>query len=1128
MTLYRAPSGALVWGTGTTQWAYGLDDNHTTDPGVPVSRDMQQATLNMLGDMGVQPATKQSDLVAASGSLDTLPPSTTITAPAEGAQIPVATPITISGTVTEAGGGRVAWVEVSVDDGATWTRATGTSSWSCVVSLPSPLGPRTIRARAIDDSCNLEVNGPTRSVTVGPRPTPCSIWSSGATPLVSSVDDTAAVEVGVKFRPLTDGFITGLRFYKGQGNGGTHVGNLWTASGTRIAQATFTNETGSGWQTVTFSPVAVSAGVTYVASVHMPQGRYPRDAFYFQNGAYEAWPLRALADGEQGGNGVFRFGASGFPSSSSAAPNYWVDVVFDVTNHIVPTVTGTSPNAGLQSVSRTSPVTATFSEGMDPESLVLELRTAAGDLIDGTATYDGPTRTLSFAAAQQLPPLTQLTAKVVGGRDAAGEPLAGPHSWTFTTIGEPGSTPTSLWDTSATPADFVNDTPFELGVRFRADVAGEITALRLYRAPNSTRQEVGHLWAADGTLLATVPFPNTSPSGWQQADLETPVPVQKNTTYIASYHVPDGRFPVTRSGFNTSVDRAPLHAPASTLQAGNGVFRHGPPGFPTATFEASNYWADVVFTVPPDVTAPVLTNTEPAAGLISVAVGSPIRATFDGGITPDSLQFTLAGPGGVAVQGAATYDAETATATFTPSSALAAGTTYTASVRATDTAGNAMAEPVTWSFTTTVASGATPATLWDSSTTPDTAAADDNGAIELGVAFQPERSGAVTGIRFYKGPGNDGTHIGRLWTATGTLLGSVTFASETATGWQQAMFSSPIAVTAGTTYVASYHAPKGHYAFTRHYFGSAHVRPPLTAPASINGRFKYGSGGFPTDLFIDTNYWVDLIFVDSQAPAVVTQLPAAGTTGVGENTTVSATFDEPVVASTIQFDLRDSGGSAVSGTTAYDQQTRTVTFTPGSLLAANAAYTASVGEATDSAGNSMPSPSIWSFTTGDTSVSTLWSDDATPAVADSGDGGSVELGLKFQVTAAGVIEGVRFFKSAANTGSHIGRVYGPNGAVLGSVTFQSETGSGWQYAAFASPVAVQPGNTYVVSYHAPNGHYAIDGWYFSGERVSGSLRAPASGAVDGNGVYRYGEGGTMPTGTYSAANYWVDVRFRRS
>ena len=64
MTMYRAPSGALVWGTGTTQWSYGLDDHHITDEGVPADRDMQQATLNALGDMGVQPATRQGDLVA--------------------------------------------------------------------------------------------------------------------------------------------------------------------------------------------------------------------------------------------------------------------------------------------------------------------------------------------------------------------------------------------------------------------------------------------------------------------------------------------------------------------------------------------------------------------------------------------------------------------------------------------------------------------------------------------------------------------------------------------------------------------------------------------------------------------------------------------------------------------------------------------------------------------------------------------------------------------------------------------------------------------------------------------------------------------------------------------------------
>jgi hypothetical protein len=439
-----------------------------------------------------------------------------------------------------------------------------------------------------------------------------------------------------------------------------------------------------------------------------------------------------------------------------------------------------------------------------------------------------------------------------------------------------------------------------------------------------------------------------------------------------------------------------------------------------------------------------------------------------------------------------------------------------------------MAQPATWSFTTTVSAGATPATLWDSSAVPDTAAADDGAAIELGVAFQPERSGAVTGIRFYKGPGNDGTHIGHLWTASGSLLGSVTFTSETASGWQQAMFSSPIAVTAGSTYVASYHAPHGHYSFTRHYFGSAVSRPPLTAPASANGRFKYGSGSFPTDLFIDTNYWVDLVFVDNQGPAVITQVPAAGAAGIAEDTAVAATFDEPVGPTTIQFELRDSGGGTVGGTASYDAPTRTITFTPGGLLASNATYTASVTGATDHAGNSMPAPSIWSFTTGDTSVSTLWADDATPAVTDSGDGGSVELGVKLQVSAAGTVEGVRFYKSATNTGTHVGRLYGSDGAVLAAVTFESETPSGWQYAAFASPVAVQPGVTYVVSYHAPNGHYAIDSWYFSGERVSGSLRAPADGAVGGNGVYGYGAGGAQPTNSYNAANYWVDVRFRRA
>lgn len=92
-------------------------------------------------------------------------------------------------------------------------------------------------------------------------------------------------------------------------------------------------------------------------------------------------------------------------------------------------------------------------------------------------------------------------------------------------------------------------------------------------------------------------------------------------------------------------------------------------------------------------------------------------------------------------------------------------------------------------------------------------------------------SGAAT--RFYMGTGNSGTHAGILWTATGTLPGQVTFTNESASGWQEADFSSPIPVTAGTTYVASYFVQKGAYSRLSCILRQ-HRAPngPLTAPQS--------------------------------------------------------------------------------------------------------------------------------------------------------------------------------------------------------------------------------------------------------------------------------------------------------
>ena len=154
---------------------------------------------------------------------------------------------------------------------------------------------------------------------------------------------------------------------------------------------------------------------------------------------------------------------------------------------------------------------------------------------------------------------------------------------------------------------------------------------------------------------------------------------------------------------------------------------------------------------------------------------------------------------------------------------LSPSTTYTATISGVrDTAGNLIAAPVTWSFTTASAGATCPCSIWSAGGTP-AAIAPDGESVELGVKFRSDVAGQISGVRFYKGVGNTGTHIGNLWSASGALLASATFTGESASGWQQVNFSSPVAVTAGTTYVASYFAPNGHYGVTGNEFTGAGV-----------------------------------------------------------------------------------------------------------------------------------------------------------------------------------------------------------------------------------------------------------------------------------------------------------------
>src|SRR5581483_921414 len=103
----------------------------------------------------------------------------------------------------------------------------------------------------------------------------------------------------------------------------------------------------SGWQQMLFSsPVSIAANTTYVASYHTA-GVFGYNLSYFAGGGVDNGVLHALSDAAASGNGVYRQGATGFPTTSYAASNYWADVVFSAGGSSLPTVTiaATDPTA---------------------------------------------------------------------------------------------------------------------------------------------------------------------------------------------------------------------------------------------------------------------------------------------------------------------------------------------------------------------------------------------------------------------------------------------------------------------------------------------------------------------------------------------------------------------------------------------------------------------------------------------------------------------------------------------------------------------------------------------------------------------------------------------------------------
>jgi hypothetical protein len=495
-------------------------------------------------------------------------------------------------------------------------------------------------------------------------------------------------------------------------------------------------------------------------------------------------------------------------------------------------------------------------------------------------------------------------------------------------------------------------------------------------------------------------------------------------------------------------------------------------------------------------------------------------------------------------------------------------------------------------------------TIWSAGVLPTTVDSGPDSPVELGVTFKADVNGSVSGIRFYKSTSNTGTHVGSLWTSSGTLLASATFTSETASGWQQVTFSTPVAVTANTVYVVSYHTNVGHYSVNTNYFAASGVdNPPLHAlqngVSGSDGVYAYGSSStFPTQGYNSSNYWVDVMFVPSSTLSSIVVTPAtpsitAGTTqqftatgtysnGTTQNITTQvswsssstgvATINGSGLASAIaggSSNITATQGTVSGGATLTVQPTALAISTaslPGGVV--NQAYSTTLSAAGGTApytwslaGNSALPPGLslsangqitgtltsagsTSFTVQVTdggspqqtatqqlsitisAYSTIWSSSVLPSVADAGPDSAVELGVKFRSDVNGSVTGVRFYKSANNTGTHVGSLWTSTGTLLASATFTNETASGWQQVNFSTPVAVTANTVYVVSYHTNVGHYSVDQSYFATSGVdSPPLHALQDGVSGADGAFSYGSSSLFPSQGYKSSNYWVDVLF---
>jgi hypothetical protein len=1026
LTLHRMPSGALVFGAGTVQWSWGLDSANPN--GNTPNTTQRQATLNLFADMGAQPWAPLSGLIRATKSTDTTAPTATITSPAAGANVTDGTKVTVTGTAADTGG-VVAGVEVSTDGGSTWHPATGTTSWTYSWTVHG--APTTnLRVRASDDSGNLSAASAARTVNVACT---CSIWGDSYTPAQADSGDTGSIELGVKFTSDVYGAITGVRFYKAAGNTGTHTGSLWTADGTRLAQATFTGETASGWQKVTFaSPVQVQPGTTYIASYFAPNGHYSATKDYMWPGAspgphglstLDAAPLHATRNFGAVTNGLYAYGSgSTFPTGSFSATNYWVDVMFAPTPApgAVANVSATAAGTTSASVSWNAPTT-----GGAPSSY--KITPYVGSTAKTPTTVNAPATTTTVSG------LTNGTT----------------YRFTVQAVNPAGNGPESAQSNTVTPLNPVAPTAPRNVIARPVTAAAQVE----WTAP-----------AGDGdspiTGYTVTPYIGSAP--------QTPVQAGASATSVKVNGLVNGTDYTFRVTATNAIGTGPDSSPSNVANPANTLFELGAPSVVDSADTGSvelgvKFTADSAGTINGIRFYKAATNVGTHTGSLWSATGTRLA----------TVTFTN--------ESASGWQA----ATFSTPVQVAAGTMYVASYFAPSGHYSVNSGRFAQAFDNPplhAPAGSNGVYLYSSSGGFPTNSYN-SGDYGVDVLFALPKPGAVSNVA---AAAAGATSANVSWSAptTGGTPSSYTITPYDGT---TALAPTTVAAPAGKKKVGG--LTTGHsYRFT---------------VQAVNG-----SGGGPVSAL--SNSVTPAAPVAPGAPTDVAARPITKAAQVSW-TAPDDDGDSPITGYTVTPYIGATAQDPVdvSGTTT----TKTITgLTNGTAYTFRVKATNAIGSGANSAASPTATPGYTLFELG------------TPETVDADDARAVELGVKFRADRAGTATGVRFYKAAANTGTHTGSLWSASGTRLATVTFSNETASGWQAATFASPVQLTAGTTYVVSYYAPNGHYSVTSSGLETAFDNAPLHALA-GATNDNGVYAYGNGQTFPASSYRSGNYWVDVTF---